>query len=71
MRAPREDSASIMVTWRYTLPTFLVPFMFTLNREDGVHLLAIGDLGPVVLATAAACLAIVALVAGVGGWIAR
>jgi TRAP-type uncharacterized transport system fused permease subunit len=61
---------TMMVTWKYTLPAFLVPFMFTLNRDDGVRLLAIGDLGPVVLATATACLAIGALVAGVGGWIA-
>jgi TRAP-type uncharacterized transport system fused permease subunit len=43
--------------------------MFTLNRDDGVLLLAVGDLGPVLLATATACLAIVALVAGVGGWL--
>lgn len=60
---------TMMVTWKYTLPAFIVPFMFTLNIEDGVHLLAIGDLGPVVLATVTACLAIVALVAGVGGWV--
>jgi TRAP-type uncharacterized transport system fused permease subunit len=60
---------TMMVTWKYTLPAFIVPFMFTLNRDDGVLLLAVGDLGPVLLATATACLAIVALVAGVGGWI--
>jgi TRAP-type uncharacterized transport system fused permease subunit len=58
----------MMVTWKYTLPAFIVPFMFVLNREDGVLLLAIGDLDRVILATATACLAIVALVAGVGGW---
>ncbi len=61
----------MMVTWKYTLPAFIVPFMFVLNREDGVYLLAIGDLGPVILSTLTACLAIVALVAGVGGWILR
>ncbi len=62
---------TMMVTWKYTLPAFLVPFMFTLNRESGVNLLAIGNLSAVVLSTATACLAIVALVAGVGGWIVR
>ncbi|MDP9369437.1 MAG: TRAP transporter fused permease subunit [Chloroflexota bacterium] len=62
---------TMMVTWKYTLPAFLVPFMFTLNRESGVNLLAIGNLSSVVLSTATACLAIVALVAGVGGWIVR
>ncbi|MBA2277799.1 MAG: TRAP transporter fused permease subunit, partial [Chloroflexia bacterium] len=60
---------TMMVTWKYTLPAFIVPFMFTLNREDGVLLLAVGELGPVILATSTACLAIVALVAGVGGWL--
>ena len=60
---------TMMVTWKYTLPAFIVPFMFTLNVESGVHLLAIGDWDRVVLATVTACLAIVALVAGVGGWV--
>ncbi|HUG61041.1 MAG TPA: TRAP transporter fused permease subunit [Methylomirabilota bacterium] len=60
---------TMMVTWKYTLPAFIVPFMFVLNTETGVYLLALGDLGPVILATTTACLAIVALVAGVGGWI--
>lgn len=58
---------TMMVTWKYTLPAFIVPFMFTLNREDGIQLLGIGDPAAVVLATVTACLAIVALVAGVGG----
>ncbi len=62
---------TMMLTWKYTLPAFIVPFMFVLNRDDGVYLLAIGDLGPVILSTVTACLAIVALVAGVGGWIVR
>lgn len=60
---------TMMVTWKYTLPAFIVPFMIVLNREDGIHLLALGDLDRIILATATACLAIVALVAGVGGWI--
>jgi TRAP-type uncharacterized transport system fused permease subunit len=53
------------------LPAFIVPFMFTLNREHGTLLLALGDLDRIILATATACVAIVALVAGVGGWILR
>ena len=60
---------TMMVTWKYTLPAFIVPFMFVLNTESGTNLLALGDLGPVILATTTACIAIVALVAGVGGWI--
>ena len=61
----------MIVTWKYTLPAFIVPFMFVLNTESGTHLLALGDLDRIVLATATACVAIVALVAGVGGWIVR
>lgn len=59
---------TMMLTWKYTLPAFIVPFMFTLNREDGVALLAIGPWPTIIWATITACLAIVALVAGVGGW---
>jgi hypothetical protein len=61
----------MMVTWKYTLPAFIVPFMFTLDREGGTALLAMGPTMDVVLATLTACLAIVALVGGVGGWIIR
>ena len=60
---------TMIVTWKYTLPAFLVPFMFTLDRDDGTLLLARGDWIPILLATATACLAIAALVGGVGGWI--
>lgn len=60
---------TMMVTWKYTLPAFVVPFMFTLNTTNGTLLLAIGDFWLIVLATTTACLAIVALVAGVGGWV--
>ncbi|MDQ3693075.1 MAG: TRAP transporter fused permease subunit [Chloroflexota bacterium] len=60
---------TMMVTWKYTLPAFIVPFMFTVNSDTGVQLLGIGDPLAVVLSTITACLAIVALVFGVGGWI--
>ncbi|MBA2518510.1 MAG: TRAP transporter fused permease subunit [Chloroflexia bacterium] len=60
---------TMMVTWKYTLPAFVVPFMFTVNSDTGVQLLGIGDPLAVVLATVTACFAIVALVLGVGGWI--
>ena len=62
---------TMMVTWKYTLPAFIVPFMFTLDRENGTLLLALGDIERIVLATTTACVAIVALVAGVGGWMLR
>ncbi len=62
---------TMMTTWKYTLPAFVVPFMFTLNRENGVNLLAIGSAPDVILATLTGCLAIIALVGGVGGWVIR
>jgi TRAP transporter 4TM/12TM fusion protein len=62
---------TMMLTWKYTLPAFVVPFMFTLNRENGINLLALGGTGEIILSTVTACLAIVALVAGVGGWIIK
>ena len=62
---------TMLVTWKYTLPAFIVPFMFTLDRDSGTELLAIGDLGGILLATTTAALAIVALVAGVGGQLLR
>jgi TRAP-type uncharacterized transport system fused permease subunit len=62
---------TMMVTWKYTLPAFIVPFMFTLDTRDGTALLGLGPTMDVVLATITGCLAIVALVGGVGGWIVR
>jgi len=62
---------TMMVTWKYTLPAFVVPFVFTLNKENGVNLLALGDTPDIIMATITACLAIVALVAGVGGWVVQ
>ncbi len=62
---------TMMITWKYTLPAFIVPFMFTLNTETGISLLALGDWSDIILSTVTACLAIVALVAGVGGWMLR
>jgi TRAP transporter 4TM/12TM fusion protein len=62
---------TMMLTWKYTLPAFVVPFMFTLDTDHGINLLMLGDTMDIILATITACLAIVALVAGVGGWILR
>ncbi len=62
---------TMMMTWKYTLPAFVVPFMFTLDTENGINLLMLGNSMDIVLATITACLAIIALVAGVGGWILR
>jgi TRAP-type uncharacterized transport system fused permease subunit len=59
---------TMMLTWKYTLPAFLVPFIFTLEPDGlGVLFQASGD---VVLRTGlSAAAGIAALAAGFGGWI--
>ncbi len=58
---------TMMITWKYTLPTFLVPFMFTATPE-GVGLLFKGTAGNIALSVTTAIIAIIALVQGVSGY---
>jgi TRAP transporter 4TM/12TM fusion protein len=63
-------------SWKYTLPAFLVPFMFVLD-PSGVGLLLTGsiktlgnaDWGSIALVTVTAALGIAALAGGVQGWL--
>ncbi|MEE2636953.1 MAG: TRAP transporter fused permease subunit [Acidobacteriota bacterium] len=59
---------TMMLTWKYTLPAFLVPFAFTLSPEGlGVLLQApITDIARTVLT---AVVGILALAMGLGGWL--
>lgn len=59
-----------MLTWKYTLPAFIVPFMFTLSPE-GIGLLLKGSLANALWVTGTAVVGITALVSGVGGWMVR
>jgi TRAP-type uncharacterized transport system fused permease subunit len=61
---------TMMLTWKYTLPAFVVPLMFTLSRE-GAGLLLIGTPRGILQASVTALLGIAALAAGFGGWIVR
>jgi TRAP transporter 4TM/12TM fusion protein len=65
---------TMMLTWKYCMPAFLVPFMFTLT-PDGATLLLLGEgqiLNADVLTTAwtfaTACVAVGALAVTFGGW---
>ncbi|HJR60472.1 MAG TPA: TRAP transporter fused permease subunit [Vicinamibacterales bacterium] len=59
---------TMMLTWKYTLPAFLVPFAFTLTPEGAGLLLQAG--GMIVLWTAVtAAIGIAAFAAAFGGWI--
>jgi TRAP transporter 4TM/12TM fusion protein len=57
-----------MITWLYTLPCFVVPFMFTVNT-DGLALLLEGPWGNIVWTNMTALLAVVSLGTGIGGWL--
>jgi len=61
---------TMMLTWKYTLPAFLVPFVFTLSSE-GLGILLQGPLADIVRASATAALGIGALAIAFGGWIWR
>lgn len=56
-----------MQAWKYTLPAFLVPFNFTLH-PDGVALLLKGSPIDIIWTFATALVGILALAAGMDGW---
>lgn len=53
--------------WKYTMPAFIVPFMFTLDPK-GVGILLKGPLLDVIWTTVTAFLGIASLAGGVEGW---
>jgi TRAP-type uncharacterized transport system fused permease subunit len=57
-----------MMAWKYTLPAFLVPFMFTLH-PDGIGLLLKGNWENILWTTATAAVGLAALAAGLTGWL--
>jgi TRAP transporter 4TM/12TM fusion protein len=59
---------TMMLTWKYTLPAFVFPFAFTLS-EQGLGLLMQGPTAQIVLSTGTAVAGVLALAAGLGGWI--
>ncbi|MGB9628152.1 MAG: TRAP transporter permease [Thermodesulfobacteriota bacterium] len=56
-----------MYAWKYTLPAFIVPFMFTLDPK-GVGILLKGPVGDVIWTTITAFFGIAALAGGVENW---
>lgn len=58
---------TMWITWKYALPAFIVPFMFTV--PNGTRLLLIGSWDQVLLAVVTSVVGITALVAGAGGWL--
>jgi TRAP transporter 4TM/12TM fusion protein len=58
---------TMMLTWKYTVPAFLVPFVFTLDPR-GMGVLLRGSAIDIIWASGTAALGVVALAAGFGGW---
>ena len=59
---------TMMLTARYTLPAFLVPFAFVLS-DNGEGLLLQGDLGTILLASLVSAAAVAGLAVALGGWL--
>ena len=59
---------TMWLTWKYTLPAFLVPFIFVLARE-GEGLLLQGDLATIAIATASAAIGVSGLAVATGAWL--
>ena len=57
-----------MMAWKYTLPAFIVPFIFTLHPA-GLGLLLKGSWGGVIWTTATAAAGLTGLAAGLTGWL--
>ena len=59
-----------MMAWKYTLPAFIVPFMFTLH-PDGVGLLLVGSWPGIIWTSITSMIGIAALAGGVDAWFLR
>jgi TRAP transporter 4TM/12TM fusion protein len=65
-----DPMRTTLLTWKYTLPAFMVPFAFTLAPE-GMGLLLRGPADVVVRVTLTAALGVGALAVCLGGWLRR
>jgi len=61
---------TMMLTWKYTLPAFLVPFVFTLTPQ-GMGVLMQTPILDVVWVSLTAATGVGALAMGLGGWMVR
>ena len=61
---------TMMLTWKYTLPAFLVPFAFTVTA-DGASLLLQGPAITILQTAVTAALGVAAFAGALGGWITR
>jgi len=59
---------TMMLTWKYTIPAFVVPFAFTL-APDGMGLLMRAPVQTILSTSLTAALGVAALAFGAGGWL--
>ena len=59
-----------MMSWKYTLPAFVVPFMFT-SHPSGIGLLLKGPWSNILLTNLTAFIGVGVLAAGICGWLMR
>ena len=59
---------TMWLTWKYTLPAFLIPFVFVLARE-GEGLLLQGDLATIAIAVSSAAIGVTGLAVATGAWL--
>jgi TRAP-type uncharacterized transport system fused permease subunit len=60
----------MMLTWKYSLPAFVVPFAFTLDPR-GLGLLLQTNWLDAVVSSVTAAVGVAGLAMGVGGWLMR
>ena len=58
---------TMMLTWKYTLPAFVFPFVFTLSPQ-GMGVILQGPWSDIVQATFGAAVGVFAVAAALGGW---
>jgi TRAP transporter 4TM/12TM fusion protein len=61
---------TMMLTWKYALPAFIVPFAFTLDAR-GLGLLLQGSALDMIVSSTSAAAGVAGLAMGVGGWLLR
>jgi TRAP-type uncharacterized transport system fused permease subunit len=59
---------TMMITWKYTIPAFVVPFAFTL-APDGMGLLLRAPIETILWTSLTAALGVAGLAFGAGGWL--
>jgi TRAP-type uncharacterized transport system fused permease subunit len=61
---------TMMMAWKYTIPAFIVPFMFVLTPE-GIGLLLEGSLGNMIWTLVTALVGIAGIAGGASTWLLR